>query len=239
MLDSLTITDRLPGYDPAAYGEGCAEFYDQIYPRCEPGMIELLADLARGERMLDLGVGTGRVALPLLSKGLEIHGIEASLAMVSKLRRKCGGTTLPVTIGNFADVPVTSDYSLIFAVVNTFLLLQSNEEQERCFRNVARHLAPAGLFLLEIFETQNETSFQGPCEETGKTPDRPPKRSEQFVETPNGLCLYAVEIVSVSILELDAMAAGAGLRLRDRWSNWKREPFQQSSRRHISVYERA
>jgi SAM-dependent methyltransferase len=224
-----------PCYNPAAYGEGCAEFYDQIYPRCEPGTIELLVALARGGKVLELGSGTGRVALPLTHEGVEVHGIEASRAMVANLRRKSGGALLPVTVGNFADVSVTSDYSLIFSVVNTFLLLPSNEEQRRCFRNVARHLAPGGLFLLEIFETENETGIR----QTPETTDRSCKRSEQFVDTPNGLRLYAVEISSVTIPELDAMAAGAQLRLRDRWSNWKREPFQQASHRHISIYERA
>ena len=226
---------HLPCYNPAAYGEGCAEFYDQIYPRCEPGTIELLVALARGGKVLELGSGTGRVALPLAHEGVEIHGIEASRAMVANLRRKSGGAMLPVTVGNFADVSVTSDYSLIFSVVNTFLLLPSNEEQQRCFRNVARHLAPGGLFLLEIFEAGNETSIR----QTAETTDRSSKRSEQFVDTPNGLRLYAVEISSVTISDLDAMAAGAQLRLRNRWSNWRREPFEHASHRHISVYERA
>jgi SAM-dependent methyltransferase len=234
-LNSLTIVVHLPGYNPAAYGEGCAEFYDQIYPRCEPGTIELLVALARGGKVLDLGSGTGRVALPLAQKGVEVHGIEASPAMVANLRRKRGGAALPVTIGNFADVAVSSDYSLIFSVVNTFLLLPSNEEQRRCFRNVAQHLVPGGLFLLEIFEVANETGIH----QTAETADRSSKRSEHFVDTPNGLRLYAVEISSVTIPELDAMAAGAQLRLRDRWSNWRRESFQQSSHRQISVYERA
>jgi SAM-dependent methyltransferase len=226
---------HLPCYNPAAYGEGCAEFYDQIYPRCEPGTIELLVDLARGGKVLDLGSGTGRVALPLAQKGVDVQGIEASPAMVANLRRKRGGAELPVTIGNFADVAVTSNYSLIFSVVNTFLLLPSNEEQRRCFRNVARHLAPGGLFLLEIFEAGNEASMPQIQEST----DRSRKRSEHFVDTPNGLRLYAVEISSVTISDLDAMAAGAQLRLRDRWSNWRREAFRDESHRHISVYERA
>ena len=226
---------HLPGYNPAAYGEGCAEFYDQIYPRCEPGTIELLVALARGGKVLELGSGTGRVALPLAHKGVKVHGIEASPAMVANLRRKRGGATLPVTICNFADVAVSIDYSLIFSVVNTFLLLPSSEAQQRCFRNVARHLAPGGLFLMEIFAVGNETSMQ----QTAESTDRSCKRSEQFVDTPNGLRLYAIEISSVAIPELDVMAAGAQLRLRDRWSNWRRETFQQSSHRHISVYERA
>ena len=163
-----------------------------------------------------------------------------SRSTASKLRQPWSRTFAGKTAAlrcrslSFADVAVISDYLLVFSVVNTFLLLPSNEEQRRCFRNVAKHLAPGGLFLLEIFEAGNETISR----QTRESTDRSRKRSKHFVDTPNGLRLYAVEISPVTIPELDAMAAGAELRLRDRWSNWKREPFQQSSHRHISVYER-
>src|SRR3989442_7882021 len=110
-------------YDTSTYGERIADVYDQVYHGYEDAAIGLLGDLAHGGRVLELGIGTGRVALPLAALGVEVHGIDASEAMVAQLRDKPGGTSIPVSIGDFADVPVSGEFALIFVVLNTFTAL--------------------------------------------------------------------------------------------------------------------
>ena len=132
-------------YDETTYGERIAHIYDQWYESYDPMAIEALADLALGGPALELGIGTGRIALPLQDKGVMVHGIEASEKMVARLQAKPGGYRIPVTVGNFAEVPVQGEYPLIFVVFNTIFALHTQEEQVQCFKNVAAHLAPVGL----------------------------------------------------------------------------------------------
>ena len=136
-------------YNEATYGNSIAEVYDEWYPEPPADMIRTLTDLAGAGPALELGIGTGRVALPLLSGGVEIHGIDASEAMVARLKSRPGGDRIPVTIGNFADVAVDGNYSMIFVVFNTFFSLLSQEEQVKCFANIAGRLQPEGLFVIE------------------------------------------------------------------------------------------
>src|ERR1051325_5620802 len=132
------------------YGKNLADVYDQWF-EYEPEAIELLAELARHGRALELGIGTGRMALPLAAKGVEVHGIDAAPAMVEKLRERPGSEAINVTMGNFADVNVDGKFTLIFIVFNTFFALLTQDEQVRCFRNVAEHLNEDGVFLIEAF----------------------------------------------------------------------------------------
>jgi cyclopropane fatty-acyl-phospholipid synthase-like methyltransferase len=134
-----------------SYGEGCAEFYDEIYGAVSQNMIAALCGLAGGGRVLELGVGTGRVALPLAARGADICGIEASPAMISKLRDKPGGRETPVIKGNFATVQPKGSFSLILTLVSTFFLLRSRNEQQ-CFHSVSRLLPERGIFLIETFK---------------------------------------------------------------------------------------
>src|SRR6478672_5346310 len=138
-------------YGPATYGERVADVYDEWYEESNPSECELLAELAAGGPVLELGIGTGRVSLPLSAAGVEVHGIDASPAIVRQLRAKEGGAAIPVTIGDMADVPVDGEFSLVFVVFNTFFMLTTEEAQQRCFRNVAAHLAPGGRFLIRTF----------------------------------------------------------------------------------------
>jgi SAM-dependent methyltransferase len=198
-----------------------------------------------------LGIGTGRIALPLAKSGLPVHGIDASEAMISKLRAKPGGDRITVTTGNFADVEIEGEFSLVFVVFNTFFLLLSQSEQVRCFRNVARHLGKDGVFLLEAFvpdmtrfdRGQNVSATTVTVESVRldvSKHDAIAQRvnSHHLFITEEGIKLYPIQIRYAWPSELDLMAQLAGLRLKWRWSGWQRESFTASSQKHISVYEK-
>jgi SAM-dependent methyltransferase len=240
-------------YDLTTYGERIADVYDQWYGQAEfletDVAVAALAGLAGGGPVLELAIGTGRIALPLAERGLDVHGIDASEAMVARLRAKPGGDRIPVTMGNFADVGVDGRYSLVYLVFNTLFALDSQDEQVRCFQNVADHLDDDGVFVIEAFVPEPER-FDGSARvsriEAGLVQldvslvDRNEQRSESqhVVLTPEGLRFYPVWIRWAYPPELDLMARLAGLRLRERWSSWSKEPFTKTSQKHVSVYER-
>ncbi|MBX3494529.1 MAG: methyltransferase domain-containing protein, partial [Parvibaculum sp.] len=142
----------MKGYGPQTFGELNAGDYDALH---DPGTTEeavaLLAELAGGGRVLELAIGTGRVALPLAARGIKIEGVEASPEMVAKLRAKPGGDAIPVVIGDMADLPVEGSFDFAFLIFNTLFNLTSQEAQLRCFANVAKRLKPGGAFLVEAF----------------------------------------------------------------------------------------
>jgi len=234
--------------DPT-YDEACAEVYDQWFGACEPAAIDLLAELAGSGRVLELGIGSGMIALPLAARGIDLHGIDLSPAMVARLRAKPGGEAIPVTMGNFADVAVEGEFSLIFVAYNSFFALQTQDEQVRCFQNVAAHLAEDGAFVLEAFVPQS-ANFTGGVKVTAVTderiglkvsehdPVRQRLKSQHVVIRDGEIRLYPVEVRYAWPAELDLMARLAGLRLRHRWSNWNRDEIGPNSERHVSVYER-
>lgn len=129
----------MTNYTESTYGDSIAGIYDDWYRDVDPDMITTLAGLAHGGRVLELGIGTGRIALPLQAAGVTVHGLDASLAMVARLRAKPGGAAIPVTMGNFADVDVEGRFDMILIAFNTFFALSSQAEQVRCFANVAQH----------------------------------------------------------------------------------------------------
>ncbi len=143
----------MEGYQQSSYGDRIADIYDELYGGVfdVEATVSLLAELAREGPVLELAIGTGRVALPLAERGVEVHGVDISEAMVAKLRAKPGGADIPVTMGDFADVPVDQRYRVVFIVFNTLFGLPSQEEQVRCLRNVARALTEDGVFLIEAF----------------------------------------------------------------------------------------
>lgn len=239
-------------YSPETYGERMAGIYDDWFPDYDAQAIDALADLARGGRVLELGIGTGRFALPLAAKKVEVQGIDASPAMTAKLRAKPGGDRLTVTPGNFADVPVEGEFALVYIVFNTFFALSSQEEQVKCFRNVAAHVAPGGCFVMEAFVPDLSRFTKGQVNWARKVTtdqveldvgqhDAATQRvfSQHVVMTNGDIRLYPVQIRYCWPSELDLMAQLAGLRLRERWSNWNREPFTAESGNHISIYERS
>ncbi|MDX6681348.1 MAG: hypothetical protein QOG94_1387 [Solirubrobacteraceae bacterium] len=236
---------------PGTYADTVADLYDSWFG----SMLEAapaadrLAELAGSGPVLELGIGTGRVALPLAERGIEIHGIDGSAAMVAQLRAKPGGHDIPVTVGDFSEARVEGSFALVFAVAGTFFELQSQDAQVRCFQNAARHLRPGGLFVLDALVpnvgTTNEDIRLIPSEE-----DRLMLRLRQFDAVQQRYSSYYLIFdggtsrhIRVSFRyawpsELDLMARIAGLRLRDRWSSWDAKPFTASSKMHVSVYER-
>ena len=239
-------------YADETYGERVAEVYDDWFSEYDPHAIDRLADLAQNGRALELGIGTGRIALPLSERNVDVHGIDAAPSMISRLRSKPGSERITVTTGSFADIPVDGEFALVYVVFNTFFALPSQEEQVRCFRNVAAHLSPDGSFVIEAF-VPNMARFTGGqvnwatrvtedlVELDVGRHDQATQRvvSQKVVITDGNVRLYPVQIRYAWPSELDLMAQLAGLQLRERWSNWNREPFTSESGKHISIYHRS
>ena len=238
-------------YGISTYGERVSDYYDAWYGGCKPGVVDTLAELARGGRALELGVGTGRVALPLRQSGVDVHGIDASPEMVAKLRAKLGGQDIPVAIGDFAEPDVEGPFSLVFVVFNTFFALLTQKDQKKCFRNVADLLAPEGRFLMEVFVPDLGRFDRGQSTRTSELSDdvihlecsrhNPVEQrvdTQLVLITPQGMELRPIRVRYAWPSELDLMAALAGLKLAQRWGGWNREPFTADSRMHVSVYER-
>lgn len=237
-------------YKEDTYGERIAGIYDELYSKYENDMIETLAELSRGGRTLELGIGTGRIALPLQHKGITVHGIDASPAMIAKLRAKPGGDKVQITMGNFADVGVESSYSLIYVVFNTFFSLLTQDEQVRCIGNVAKHLEPDGYFLVEAFvpdmcrfsgqqafRVVNIGDHEVQLDASQIDPITQQITSQHIMLTEEGIKFYPVKLRYVWPSEFDLMARLAGLRLKYRWGDWNKSEFRADSGKHVSVYE--
>jgi SAM-dependent methyltransferase len=238
-------------YIASTYGDRLAEVYDDWFDSYDQASIEKLERLAEGGAALELGIGTGRLALPLAARGVKVHGIDASAAMVARLRARPGGDAIPVSIGDFADVAVAEEFSLIYVAFNTFFALLTQAEQVRCFRNVASHLVSNGKFVIEAF-VPDPARFAGGHRLTvqglntrqlrfqiSQHDSASQRVKSQNVVLGNGeVTLYPVEVRYAWPSELDLMAQLAGLRLRDRWESWTEREFTSKSESHISVYER-
>ena len=240
-------------YDVSTYGDTVADVYDDRHQDREDlaPVVALLAELAGDGKALELGIGTGRVALPLAERGIEVHGIDASEAMVAKLRAKPGGETIPVTMGSFADLGMTESYALVFVVFNTLFGLLTQDDQVRCFSNVAQRLDRDGVFLIEAFVPDLGRFDRGQrvdvvsvdtdkVDVTMTRHDAVAQRvvTQHVVLSEEGTRLYPVQVRYAWPSELDLMARLAGLRLSDRWSDWRRSAFAGTSVSHISVYEK-
>jgi SAM-dependent methyltransferase len=242
-------------YGPSTYGDRYADVYDEWHPGSEvenQAAVEFLAGLAGAGPALELGIGTGRIALPLAERGVEVDGIDASEAMAAKLRAKPGGDRVSVTIGDFSDVDVEGEYALVFVVFNTFFGLLTQDEQVRCFRNVAAHLADGAAFVMEVF-VPDLTRFDRNQRVAVAALEDNSARLEMSVYDPmsqrvdarivrlsgEGASFYPIQARFAWPSELDLMARLAGMRLRERWAGWNREPFTAQSGLHVSVYEKA
>jgi len=238
--------------DASTWGDSLADVYEDWLASASPdteATVARLAELAAQGPVLELAVGTGRVALPLAARGLEVHGVDGSPRMVAKLRAQPGGQALPVVVGDFADVPVEGCFTLVYVVFNTFFNLTSQDDQVRCFQNVAQHLTEDGLFVIEAQLPPAARLAQGAAVDVWKveadrlmlgfeTTDAASQVSEQLEVwiTEDGIRLFPNPGRYVWPSELDLMARIAGLELRERWAGWDREPFTSSSRAHVSVY---
>jgi SAM-dependent methyltransferase len=238
------------------YADARADVYDDWfggYLGTAP-VVERLAELARiagPGPALELGIGTGRVALPLAEHGIEVHGIDYSEAMVAQLRAKPGGEAIPVTIGDFSARPPAGPFAVVFVVAGTFFELPSQDAQVRCFENVARRLQPGGLFVLDALVPGVSRGSDRDVRVIPTHADRLVVRFRQFEPAEQRYSSsYLVveggvaEHIKIDFRyawpsELDLMARVAGLRLKERSGSWKGEPFTASSTMHVSIYEHA
>ncbi|MFE5328102.1 class I SAM-dependent DNA methyltransferase [Embleya sp. NPDC056575] len=244
----------MTGSNAAAYN-AVAEVYDEwTGPLPDtPATVEFLAARAGKGAVLELGVGTGRVALPLAATGLEVIGIEGADKMIDKLRQRPGGDTFPVILGDMADVAVDRTFSLVYIVFNTFLCLLDQRDQVRCLRNAAEHLEPDGTLVTEMHVPDlTRTDADGQRLATGSVerdrvfleatmhdPVRQRIRTQVVVVSERGIRLYPNQVRYVWPAELDLMAQLAGLELSDRYGGWTGEPFTAKSTRHVSVFRKA
>jgi HD superfamily phosphodiesterase len=231
----------------ARYDESEAGMFD---PAVVEPVVDVLAELAGSGRALELGIGTGRIALPLAHRGVPVHGIELSNAMVARLRAKPGGEEIGVTIGSFATTRVDGTFSVVYLVFNTIMNLTTQAAQVACFRNAAAHLEPGGCFVIEVGVPELQRLPPG---ETMRVFDASETHwgIDEYDVANQGLISHHFELVDgkrerLSIpfryawpAELDLMAELAGLRLRERWSDWTREPFTSDSRKHVSIWEKS
>jgi SAM-dependent methyltransferase len=234
------------------FGERVAARFDERYahqadPDVVGPMVDLLAGLAGGGAALELGIGTGRVALPLAERGVPVHGIDLSEAMIERLRAKPGGDRIGVTVGDFATTKVERTFTVAYLVANTIMNLTTQDEQVACFQNVADHLEPGGCFVIEVLVPRLRRLPPG---ERFQPFDVSPTHVgiDEYDVARQGLVShhYWIEGDRVEVLsppfryvwpsELDLMARLAGMRLRHRWSGWRQEPFTSESHQHVSVW---
>jgi SAM-dependent methyltransferase len=228
----------------STYDDDASEMFD---PEVLEPTVEFLAALAGSGRALELGIGTGRVGLPLARRGVEVHGIELSMAMAAKLHDKPDGEAIDVTIGDFSTTRVDGSFSLVYLVYNTIGNLTTQDAQVACFRNAAAHLEPGGCFVIEILVPALQRLPPGDTFRVFDSAEGYWGIDEYDVATQR-LVSHHVTIqdgkVQVSSFpfryafpaEFDLMAQIAGMTLRERWGGWKREPFTSESEKHVSVW---
>jgi SAM-dependent methyltransferase len=236
------------------FGEPIAQRYDESSAEMfEPGVVDaavdVLVELAGDGRALELGIGTGRLALPLAARGVPVHGVDLSRAMLARLRAKPGGEHIEVTIGDFATTRVEGSFTVAYLVFNTIMNLTTQDAQVTCFRNVAAHLAPGGCFVIEVMVPELRQLPAGQRAVPFRLgPDRwafdlydvaTQAMSSNYIEVVDGRGeVRSIPFRYVWPAELDLMAQLAGLRLRDRWQDWTRQPFTNESAKHVSIWER-
>jgi SAM-dependent methyltransferase len=241
-VPEIYFDDRIAaGYDSSPF----EEFEPEVIERT----VTFLAERAGTGAALELGIGTGRIALPLSHRGVPVHGIDLSPAMIERLRAKPGADAIGVTVGDFATTTVDGSFTLVYLVYNTITNLTTQDEQVECFRNAARHLEPGGCFVVEV--TVPELRRLPPGETTRVFAFSPSHIGidELDVATQRGVShhywvgggqggTFSAPFRYVWPSELDLMARVAGLTRHERWSSWSREPFTGDSRAHVSVWER-
>jgi hypothetical protein len=239
----------MPEYRENTYGDRIAEVYDQLFAGFDPACIDFLAGLAGPGPALELGIGTGRIALPLLERGVRVEGIDASQEMLAKLKAKPGAGAIDVHIGSFEQFSLGREYRLIFVVFNTFFNLLGQEEQIRCLQSIAGHLTHDGAMVVEAFvpDMARYVGFQsvrliGISDQGVRVdvaqldPVAQQIESRHLAISEQGIRTYPVKLRYAWPAELDLMARIAGLRLQERWGSWSKAPFTRDSTKHISVY---
>ncbi|HEX6325259.1 MAG TPA: class I SAM-dependent methyltransferase [Jiangellaceae bacterium] len=233
--------------EAATYDEGSAAMFA---PEVLGPTVDFLAELAGDGAALELGIGTGRVALPLSQRGVRVSGIDLSPAMVARLTAKPGGDAIDVAIGDFAMTTVDGTFRLAYLVYNTIMNLTTQDDQVACFQNVAAHLEPGGCFVIEVgVPDLQRLPFGETIRPFAVTPNR--LGFDEYDVVNQGLISHHYRVVDgrLDVLsppfryvwpsELDLMARIAGMTLRERWATWTREPFTSTSTSHVSVWEKA
>jgi hypothetical protein len=246
----------MKGYGPETFGQLNADHYDAEHDTPhnseKAAAVQTLFELADGGPALELAIGTGRIALPLVARGLAVTGIEASPEMVAKLREKPGGEGIAVVIGDMAEARADGAFDLVFLVFNTLFNLTSQEAQVRCFRNAARHMTERGVFVIEAFVPEIAAYADGQrmrtvhvamdrlvVEASLHDPLTQTIHYQYVTTTPRGVRMTPLPMRYAWPPEIDLMARLAGLALRERWGDWDRSVFSATSAKHVSVYGRA
>lgn len=241
-------------FDARAYGESWAEIYDSypLHPTAEDAepAADLISSIAPGGSALEFGIGTGRIAIPLSARGLTVWGVEVSPAMLDRLADKPGGGAVHAVIGDISSCRVGTTFDVVYAAFNTVLMLPTQDEQVRCFRNAALHLWTGGCFVVEAFVpdfaklTRRRAIDVRQLDDAGAwlvSMHHDPLRQLIFNETirvdASGPHRYPITLRYAWPQELDLMARLAGFTLRERWADWRRAPFGESSRNQVSIYE--
>jgi SAM-dependent methyltransferase len=228
-------------------GEVAARYDAYLGDRGDPAVIaetvDFLAALAGDGVALELGIGTGRIALPLAERGVPVHGIDLSPDMVAQLREKPGGAELPVAIGDFSTTRVEGSFALVYVVFNTISNLTTQDAQVACFSNAAAHLEPGGCFVVEVGVPNGEPLSVFDLSDTHVGVDEFDAATQRSVS--HHFTLVDGEWVRLSVpfrsthpAELDLMARLAGMRLRERFGSFGGDPFTSESVRHVSVWEK-
>ena len=230
------------------FGERVAERYDEsAADRFDPAVVgptvDFLAALAGAGAALELGIGTGRIALPLSERGVQVHGIDLSEAMVAQLEAKPGAERIGVTIGDFATARVEGTFSLAYLVFNTINNLTTQDAQVACFENVAVHLEPGGCFVIEVGVPTGKPLRVFNLSDTHVGVDEYDTATQRLVSHHFSLVdgkweRLSIPFRSVSPAELDLMARLAGMTFRERWGDWNRAPYTSESTKHVSVWEK-
>jgi SAM-dependent methyltransferase len=242
------VENRFDDRVAAGYDAASAAMFD---PGVVDPAVDFLAALAGEGAALEFGIGTGRIALPLSRRGVAVHGIDLSEAMVDRLRAKPGGEHVGVTIGDFAATRVDGTFGVAYLVFNTIMNLTTQDEQIACFRNAADHLEPGGCFVIEVGVPDLRRVPPG---ETVRAFTVSPNYLgfDEYTDFVNQICYsHHYRVVDESLVvfsapfryvwpsELDLMARLAGMTLRERWSDWNREAFTGESTAHVSVWEKS
>lgn len=236
------------------FGEKVASTYDEdlensFTPEAVEPIVDFLAEISGNGSALEFGIGTGRIALPLSMKGVEVQGIDISQAMLAKLAQKTGGERIPVTQGNFATTLCGKSFSLVYLIFNTIMNLTTQDEQVKCFQNAASHLKPGGSFVIEVMVPalqsipHGETNHLFDFRDDHWGVDTYDIASQSLKSHHLRVRNQQVEVSSISFRyvwasELDLMARLANLKLKARWGSWKKEPFTNTSRYHVSVWSK-
>lgn len=243
---------RFAAMNETGYGERWAPDWERHFGTFPDtgATVDLIAELALGRPVLELGVGSGRLALALQQRGLAVHGVDNSQPMVDALRRKPGGAGLPVTVGDLAAVRVAGSFGVVVLAYSTLFALGSAALQTEVFANARRHLSADGCLVLEAIAHQGQPPEHGRCWTGSVSPDEVVLYAQEVDVASQQIFRCAIVIRDGEMprvhpsasrycgpAEIDAMARSAGMRLRDRWGDWDKAPFDLASRRHVSVYE--